>query len=75
MAVRRPLVLVGNQKKELPPGDTLPGDALANDFLSAYYYIGAAETITIPEFKQMANFGGLDLDGDLIIEGQLIMEA
>lgn len=48
--------------------------AIVPDFHSGYYYIGAAQTVTISEFKQMANFGGLVIDGTLNIEGQLRLE-
>lgn len=53
-------------------------DAVAQnaDFLSGYYYIAPATAPTIPIYKQMTTLGGiLEIDGDLIVDGQLYVEA
>jgi hypothetical protein len=75
MAERRPLVIGADGcPEELPLGDTLPGGGLSDDFLSAVFDIQPLETFIIPEFRQMAVFGGFENQGTLIIEGQLILE-
>lgn len=79
MAERRPLVIGANGcPEELPVGDTLPGGGggLTEDFLSAVDTIGATESFTIPEFRQMVVHEELDIaaGGELIIEGRLFLE-
>jgi hypothetical protein len=51
---------------------TIPGGG--TDHHSGYYYIPAALTVTVAENKQMTTWGILDIDGALIIDGQLITE-
>lgn len=45
------------------------------DHHSGYYEIVASSTITIAEYKQSVTFGVLTLEGSLLVDGQLIMEA
>tara|TARA_Y100000593_G_scaffold76224_1_gene140794 strand:+ start:911 stop:1114 length:204 start_codon:yes stop_codon:yes gene_type:complete len=45
------------------------------DHHSGYYEIQNGLEITIEEFKQMTNWGGLIVDGILNVDGQLIIEA
>ncbi len=46
-----------------------------DDIHSGVYFIPSGDTITVLENKQMINKGGLDIEGDIVIEGQLFMEA
>lgn len=48
------------------------GDGLE---LSGIYFIPAGETVTVAINKQMINKGGLVMEGDLIVDGQLFVEA
>ena len=75
MAERRPLVIVGSKKTELPAGDTLPGGGgSGDDDNSGRYFVPVAVTYTVEENFQSINKIGLDLDGTLIVDGQLFME-
>jgi len=51
---------------------TTPGGG--TDHHSGYYYIPTALTVTVAENKQMTTWGILDIDGALLIDGQLITE-
>jgi len=44
------------------------------DHQSGYYKIEAADTVTVEENKQMTNWNRLEIDGTLIIDGQLILK-
>lgn len=48
------------------------GDGLE---LSGVYFIPSGEIVTVAVHKQMINKGGLDMEGDLVIEGQFFAEA
>lgn len=57
-------------------GLLLEDDVLsANDFLSGVYLIESGESFTIPIKRQSINKGGMVIDGDIVIDGQLFMEA
>ena len=51
-------------------GSTDGGD----DHHSGYYYIPLSSIVTISENKQSITYGILDIDGSLVIDGQLITE-
>jgi len=46
-----------------------------DDVHSGVYFIPSGDTITILINKQMINKGGLNVEGDLIVNGQLFLEA
>lgn len=60
----------------LAPGGVSWQEAQASehDHHSGFYYIPTGVTVTISENKQSVVFGMLDIDGLLIIDGQLIKE-
>jgi hypothetical protein len=43
------------------------------DHQSGYYFIPFAETVVIQTNKQMTNWDGLQIEGDLQINGELIL--
>lgn len=45
------------------------------DFHSGFYKILSSELVTIEENKQSVTFDLLTLDGELVVEGQLIVEV
>ena len=45
-----------------------------NDYHSGYSKINSGDTVTIEENKQMTNWNKLEIDGTLIIEGELILK-
>jgi hypothetical protein len=46
----------------------------ADDIHSGIYFITLGDTITVLTNKQIINKGGLDMEGDLLVGGQLFME-
>ncbi len=44
------------------------------DFHSGFYNIASSESVTIEENKQSVTFGQLTLDGELLVEGEFIVE-
>lgn len=44
------------------------------DHHSGYYKIESPDTVTIEENKQMTNWNRLEIDGTLIIDGELILK-
>lgn len=44
------------------------------DFHSGFYKIESSESFTVAENKQMTTFGMLTLDGELLVEGEYIVE-
>lgn len=46
----------------------------STDHHSGYYLIPSSTTVTIASGKQMVVFGGIVIDGDLVINGQFIEE-
>lgn len=44
------------------------------DFHSGFYNIPSSDSVTIEENKQSVTFGLLTLDGELLIEGEVIVE-
>jgi hypothetical protein len=51
----------------------LTGSTLG-DFLSAVDNIQIGETFTVPERKQMVVYDGIEVNGDLVVNGTLILE-
>ena len=49
-----------------------PGSAIAN---FSFREIPSGSTITIPVNQQMVVFGGILIEGELDIEGQLVLEV
>jgi len=49
--------------------------AAGTDHHSGWYYVPAGTVITIAENKQMTVWGDFIVDGDILNEGQLILEA
>lgn len=47
----------------------------STDHHSGWYFIPALSLVTLLLNKQMAVYGPIDIEGSLIIEGQLIMET
>lgn len=47
---------------------------LKDDYHSGYYFIPTSKTITVLENKQMTTFGTLTIAGDLLAEGEVIIE-
>jgi len=45
-----------------------------NDYHSGYSKINSGDTVTIEENKQMTNWNRLEIDGTLIIDGELILK-
>lgn len=57
----------GNPGSPGPPGEAL----LMNDFLSGVNTIDVGETLTVPLKRQTINFGCLELNGILELEGDI----
>lgn len=56
-------------------GSTIPATSgQSTDHHSGYYYIAPAQTVTVSSNKQMTTWGVLDIDGSLVVDGQLITE-
>jgi hypothetical protein len=70
---RRPIVLKDGRLQELPLGDSLPSGSSGDDFLSSYYFIDAAQSLLIPQYKQMIVVDSLEVSGTLEIGGQLCL--
>jgi hypothetical protein len=65
-----PVVINGNKKREYDPStDCIPATEHCGR-----YYTPLGEIYLIKENLQSVNFGGLDVDGVIHLEGQLILE-
>ena len=68
MAERRPLVVISGEVAQLPSGDTIAGI----DYPMIKASIPPATTVTIPTGYQMLVGPDFQIDGDLVIDGELI---
>lgn len=51
------------------------GSSSGSDNQSGFYEIVSSEIATIEQYKQMVCFGDLIIDGELRIDGMLVMEG
>lgn len=51
------------------------GSSSSTDNQSGYYEIPVSQTATIEEYKQSVTFGDLLLEGELRIDGMLVVEV
>jgi len=54
---------------------TFVEDIEIDDYLSGLYFIGSSETKRIPQYKQMVVFSEIQIDGQLLVDGQFFVEA
>jgi hypothetical protein len=47
----------------------------SSDFQSGYYFVPSSTSIEIQENKQSTTWGMLDVEGTILVEGQLISEV
>jgi hypothetical protein len=72
VAERRALVLVNGRVQELPSGDTLAGGG-TTDYPMIKDTVDDGDTVTITAGYQMIVGSGFTVDGELVIDGELVV--
>jgi len=65
-----PIIVGGNNKREYNPFQ----DCIPATEMSGRYFIADGEIYFVKEYYQSINRGGLDVEGYIYVDGQLIME-